>query len=323
MVNFFFCVTTVITLFFSSMVYSKQTSDPLEIVEVNNDAQPLSIPNTLIQQPRVVALNWSATEMLLSLGIQPVAMTSKKGYRKWQSNHPEIPDQVLEIGNRAFPNLPTIVQQNPDLIVGYPFRHARLLNELTEIAPTLLLQQFAHIDQPNYRYMQQMRENYITLAKRVGKAALAQQQLQEMDRELDRLRSLLAAANLQNKQLAYGKFVGMGYGLRVFSKQSLAASVITALGLDYQWDIALPSKDFTHLQLEQINMLQETGLILVKESAGKGERMMSSPLWSEHQFVKNDDIYTVSPLWSFGGPLSVIRMARAFASVLLEKQNAS
>ena len=121
MVNFFFCVTTVITLFFSSVVYSEQASDLLKIAEVNNDALPLSIPNTLIQQPRVVTLNWSATEMLLSLGIQPVAMTSKKGYRKWQSNHPEVPDQVLEIGNRAFPNLPTIVQQNPDLIVGYPF----------------------------------------------------------------------------------------------------------------------------------------------------------------------------------------------------------
>lgn len=323
MVNFFFCVTTVITLFFSSVVYSEQASDLLKIAEVNNDALPLSIPNTLIQQPRVVTLNWSATEMLLSLGIQPVAMTSKKGYRKWQSNHPEVPDQVLEIGNRAFPNLPTIVQQNPDLIVGYPFRHARLLKELTEIAPTLLLQQFAHIDQPNYRYMQQMRENYITLAKSVGKEALARQQLLEMDRELQRLHALLAAANLQNKQLAYGKFVGMGYGLRVFSKQSLAASVMTALGLTYQWDIALPGKDFTHLQLEQINMLQDTGLILVKERAGKGERMMSSPLWLEHQFVKNDDIYTVSPLWSFGGPLSAIRMARAFTSVLLEKQNAS
>jgi len=51
--------------------------------------------------------------------------------------------------------------------------------------------------------------------------------------------------------------------------------------------------------------------------------MMSSPLWSEHEFVKNSDIYTVPSLWSFGGPVSVIRMARAFTKVLLEKNNAS
>ena len=284
---------------------------------------PLSIPVNLGEQPRVVALNWSAAEMLLSLGIKPVAVTSKNGYRKWQSNHPMLPDGVAELGNRAFPSLPAILQQKPDLIVGYPFRHARLLGELSAIAPTLLLEQFARFEQADYRYMEQMRKNFLLLADRVGKSELAKQQLLEMDIELERLRLVLASANLQGKKLAYGKFVGMGYGLRVFSKQSLAASVIKALGLNYQWNISLPGKDFTHLQLEQIRLLQDTGLILVQESSGKGERMMTSPLWAEHEFVQKNDIYTVSPLWSFGGPVSVIRMAQAFTSVLLERQHAN
>jgi len=293
----------------------------VESAQVDLPKLPLMIPDQLSEQPRVVALNWSAAEMLLSLGIKPVAVTSKNGYRKWQSNHPVLPDGVAEIGNRAFPSLPAVLKQNPDLIVGYPFRHARLFNELSAIAPTLLLQQFSRFEQTDYRYMDQMRENYQALADRVGKSELAKQQLLEMDAELARLRLVLASANLQGKKLAYGKFVGMGYGLRVFSQQSLAASVIKALGLNYQWDISLPGKDFTHLQLEQVKMLQDTGLILVQESSGKGERMMTSPLWAEHEFVQKNDIYTVSPLWSFGGPVSVIRMAQAFTAVLLERQN--
>ena len=304
-------------------ILTSRTSYAVESTQAAVLKLPLSIPANLSEQPRVVALNWSAAEMLLSLGIKPVAMTSKNGYRKWQSNHPMLPDGVAELGNRAFPSLPAILQQSPDLIVGYPFRHARLLDELSAIAPTLLLQQFARFEQTDYRYMDQMRENYQLLADRVGKSRLAKQQLLEMDKELSRLRLVLASANLQGKKLAYGKFVGMGYGLRVFSQQSLAASVIKALGLNYQWDISLPGKDFTHLQLEQVKMLQDTGLILVQESSGKGERMMTSPLWAEHEFVKKNDIYTVSPLWSFGGPVSVIRMAQAFTSVLLERQHAN
>jgi len=280
----------------------------------------LSIPSTLVEQPRIVALNWSAAEMLLSLGVKPVAMTSKNGYRKWQSNHPVLPDGVAEIGDRAFPSFAAIVTQQPDLIIGYPFRHARILNELNEIAPTLLLQQFAGFDQTEYRYMQQMRKNYQRLANNIGKGELAKRQLLEMDAELARLQKILVNAGLQGKKLAYGKFVGMGYGLRVFSQQSLAASVAKLIGLDYQWDITLPGKDFTHLQLEQIKMLQDTALILVQETSGKGERMMTSPLWAELEFVQNNDIYTVSPLWSFGGPVSVIRMARAFTHVLLMKK---
>jgi ABC-type Fe3+-hydroxamate transport system substrate-binding protein len=294
-----------------------------ETIDVSDDAiLPLSLPTTLINTPRSVALNWSAAEMLLSLGIKPVALTSINGYRKWQSNHPALPEGVAEVGNRAFPSLPAVIEQKPDLIIGYPFRHARLLDELNAIAPTLLLQQFSRFEQTDYRYMDQMRINYLQLAERVGKTALAKQQLLEMDTELAHLRLILASKGLKGKKIAYGKFVGMGYGLRVFSKQSLAASIATQLGLDYQWDITLPGKDFTHLQLEQIKMLQDTALILVQETAGKGQRMMASPLWAQHQFVKNDDIYTVSPLWSFGGPVSVVRMARAFTHTLLEKNHA-
>jgi ferric hydroxamate transport system substrate-binding protein len=330
MLNWFVFLFITIFVVFSNNARTEKVNTLIltSSVDVNDtvietDKFPLSIPLILVKQPRVVALNWSATEMLLSLGIQPVAMTSKNGYRQWQSNHPQVPDDVVEVGNRAFPSLPTVLQQNPDLIIGYPFRHARLLDELNAIAPTMLLQQFSRFEQKEYRYMHQMRKNYQELANKVGKGALAKQQLFEMDAELDRLRSLLVAENLQGKKLAYAKFVGMGYGLRVFSEQSLAASVIKTLGLSYQWNISLPGKDFTHLQLEQIKMLKDTGLILVKETAGKGKRMISSPLWSEHEFVQKKDIFTVSALWSFGGPVSAIRMARAFTHALLENNNAS
>lgn len=272
---------------------------------------------------RVVALNWSAAEMLLTLGVEPVGLTSINGYKRWQSNHPALPDGVEEVGNRAFPSLPLLMQLQPELIVGYPFRHARLSSDLNAIAPTLLLQQFARIDQTEYRYMAQMRLNYVALAKTLGKQSLAEQHLAAMDVELARLKEVLTAASLNDKAIVYGKFVGMGYGLRVFSQQSLAASVAKSLGLRYVWNTTLPGKDFTHLQLEEIKMLKNTALILVKEEGGKGERMMTSPLWAEHEFVKNDDIYSVEPVWSFGGPVSVIRMARAFTTALLEKQHAS
>ena len=275
------------------------------------------------QEPKVVALNWSAAEMLLSLGIQPQAVTSRNGYRKWQSNSPALPDDVVDVGNRAFPSFPLLMQLQPDLIVGYPFRHARISGDLNRIAPTLLFQQFGRIDQPQYRYMQQMRRNYLTLAQQLGKAELAQVQLREMDSELARLKQQIVLAGLAGKPVAYGKFVGMGYGLRVFSTQSLAASVANQIGLNYAWDSHLPGKDFTHLQLEQIQLLEDTALILVKESQSKGERMTLSPLWAQHQFVKNDDIYYVPALWSFGGPVSVIRMARAFTAALLEGSDVS
>ena len=313
---------------FSAMILSSaQTfADDIHEQVFETLAQPLpltGLTQTYQQEPKVVALNWSAAEMLLSLGIQPQAVTSRNGYRKWQSNTPALPTEVVDVGNRAFPSFPLLMQLQPDLILGYPFRHARISDDLNRIAPTLLLQQFGRVDQPHYRYMQQMRRNYLTLAKQLGKAELAQAQLSDMDVELARLKQQVVKAGLESKSVAYGKFVGMGYGLRVFSTQSLAASVASAIGLNYAWDTNLPGKDFTHLQLEQVQLLKDTALILVKESQSKGERMTLSPLWAEHEFVQNDDIYYVPALWSFGGPVSVIRMARAFTAALLEESDVS
>ena len=317
----------------AGLMFAAMTLLPVQVFakEINEQvfqalAQPLPLTGlmqTYQQEPKVVALNWSAAEMLLSLGIQPQAVTSRNGYRQWQSNSPALPDDVVDVGNRAFPSFPLLMQLQPDLIVGYPFRHARIRGDLNRIAPTLLLQQFGRIDQPQYRYMQQMRRNYLTLAKQLGKAELAQVQLQEMDIELARLKRKLFDAGLADKPVAYGKFVGMGYGLRVFSQQSLAASVANDIGLNYVWATNLPGKDFTHLQLEQIKLLGDTALILVQETQSKGERMTLSPLWAQHEFVKNDDIYYVPALWSFGGPVSVIRMARAFTAALLEGSDVS
>jgi len=303
-------------------VFAKDINE--QVLQALTQPLPLSgLMQTYQQEPKVVALNWSAAEMLLSLGIQPQAVTSRNGYRKWQSNSPALPAGVIDVGNRAFPSFPLLMQLQPDLIVGYPFRHARISDDLNRIAPTLLLQQFGRVEQPQYRYMQQMRRNYLILAQQLGKAELAQAQLDDMDAELARLKQKIVLAGLADKPVAYGKFVGMGYGLRVFSTQSLAASVVNKIGLNYAWDNHLPGKDFTHLQLEQIQLLEDTALILVKESESKGERMTLSPLWAQHQFVKNDDIYYVPALWSFGGPVSVVRMARAFTAALLEGSNVS
>ncbi|UAA37367.1 iron-siderophore ABC transporter substrate-binding protein [Paraneptunicella aestuarii] len=266
---------------------------------------------------RVVALNWSATEMLLSLGITPIGVAQGNGYRKWQSNHPELPDTVAEVGRRQEPDLVTIAQLKPDLIIGYDFRHARLHSALSKIAPTLLYQQFPRPEQTNFRYYDAIPHIFISIAQVTGTQEQAKNKLESMKQQLAQWRSDIAAAELGNHPVTYGKFVGMGYGLRVFGQQSLAGSIAKELGLNYQWHSVLPGKDFTHLQLEQMGEFSNTHLILA-DNQTNNERMIASPVWSQLAFVKNHQISETPALWSFGGPDSVMRMAQAFTESLLE-----
>ncbi|BEU01988.1 ferrichrome ABC transporter substrate-binding protein [Agarivorans sp. OAG1] len=274
-----------------------------------------------LEQPavRVVALNWSAAEMLLSLDIVPVGVTLTKGYKKWQTNHPALPDSVTEIGRRQEPDLATIARLKPDLIIGYEFRHRRILDALEHIAPTLLYQQFPSAKQTDFSYFEQSQKVFSGIAKLVNKTELADATLQRLNRRLAELKQQLADQGLSNKPIAYAKFVGMGYGLRVFTDKSLAGAISQQLGLNYVWQQGLPGKDFIHLQLEQLPKLSNSHLLLAGNQVD-GERMMHSPVWPLLPFVEQNQFSEVEPLFSFGGPLSSIKMAESFANSLLDWQ---
>ncbi|WP_187265402.1 iron-siderophore ABC transporter substrate-binding protein [Reinekea thalattae] len=268
---------------------------------------------------RVVALNWSVAEMLLTLDITPVGVTQGNGYRKWQTNTPELPETVTEVGTRQEPNLAAIMALNPDLIIGYEFRHRRILSSLQSIAPTLLYQQFPTLSQSEFRYFDESQKIFLAIAEATDKQQKALSQLEEMHTRLAELKQQLADAGLANMDVSYGKFVGMGYGLRIFTDISLAGSISEELGLNYTWRDGLPGKDFTHLQLEQLPALQNSHLLLAGNQVD-GERMMHSPVWPLLPFVQNNDISEIPPLFSFGGPLSAIKMAEAFTQSLLTRQ---
>ncbi|MCY7295226.1 ABC transporter substrate-binding protein [Alteromonas sp. a30] len=279
---------------------------------------------------RVIALNWSVIEMLLSLEVEPIGVTQGNGYRKWQSNHPALPENVTEVGRRQEPDLVSIAKLKPDLIIGYNFRHARLHSALSRIAPTLLYQQFpqksddvpsdaqnASNPHAKFLYFDAVPSIYSGIAKAVGKSQLAQQKLANMESEINSLKNTLHSAGFAEYPVSYAKFVGMGYGLRVFGPQSVAGTVAQKIGLTYRWQRTLPGKDFTHLQLEQMSELANSHIILA-DNQTNNDRMLTSPVWSALPFVKASLISQTPALWSFGGPDSILRMAHAFTDSLLE-----
>ncbi|USD67620.1 iron-siderophore ABC transporter substrate-binding protein [Vibrio sp. SCSIO 43136] len=260
---------------------------------------------------RVIALNWSATEMLLTLGVEPVGAPQISGYKKWQTNHPKIGSNVTDIGRRQEPSLSVIAALKPDLIIGYDFRHRRILPQLNAIAPTLLYQQFPTPDDVDFNYFEQSLTVFDAIAKATHTQKKAQQVLDDLNHQLN---SLSVQINYQG-YITYAKFVGMGYGLRVFSQHSLAGSIAHKLGLKYQSVPSLPGKDFTHLTIEQLPKLSNTLLLLAGDQT-KSDYITGSPVWSDLAFVREKQLSQVEPLWSFGGPVSISRMAHAFSKAV-------
>ena len=264
---------------------------------------------------KIAALNWTQAEMLLTLGVVPSGVTSVKGYKEWQSNTPALPEGVQELGLRAEPNLEAIAMLKPDLIIGYIWRHRRIIAELESIAPTVLYRQYPDaVDTENY-YVR-MQQIFRSVAQQLNKQALAEQKLQEMQQRISQAKDRIKAKGISGQSVVVGKFVGMGLGLRVYADESMAGALVNELGLRNRWHSSLPGRDFTHVDLLKLTTIGDASLIIIGSESDELPAMTTSPVWQSIPAVQEGRVYYLPALWSFGGPLSASRMAEAIAANL-------
>ncbi|WP_020407112.1 ABC transporter substrate-binding protein [Hahella ganghwensis] len=268
---------------------------------------------------RVVALNWTAVEMLLSLDVVPVGVASIKGYRQWQSNHPELPEGITELGSRSQVNLKAIAALKPDLIVGYPWRHRSVYEALSKIAPTALFQQYPMSGEKDFRYFDVMQKNFVQLSRLLDKEEKAHLLIRQMRVDLDNARTRLAETGFTGEQIVIAKAIGMGLGVRVFSPESLAGTIASELGLINRWKTSIPGRDFSHIQLRELAAFQDTHMFMVGGLTDNAQQLTDSSLWPHLPFVKSHKLYSTPQLWSFGGPVSATRMATTITQTLIEQ----
>lgn len=269
---------------------------------------------------KIAALNWTQAEMLLTLGITPAGVTSIKGYQQWQSNNPPLSGQEVELGHRAEPSLEALAALQPDLILGYRWRHNRIYSRLNRIASTVLYQQYPS-PEDNRDYYVRMQEIFLDVARLVNKESLAQQKTDEMRRTIASARKRISDAGLASQPVVVGKFVGMGLGLRVYGHRSLVGAMTRELGLNNVWSDTLPGRDFTHVDLLKLTTIGDASLIILGGDASLSSDMIRSPVWQSIPAVKEGRVYYLPALWSFGGPLSAMRMAETIASHLAEVES--
>ncbi len=266
---------------------------------------------------RIVALTWSQTEILLTLGVTPVGVATINGYRKWQSNNPALPEEVTEVGHRSNPSLEAIARLKPDLILGYNFRHQNQLARFQQIAPTLLYRQYPEANDTQFRYFDQMMRITRDLGSLLNREVQAEQAIAETLRTITEARQSLKQNGLNGESVVLGKFVGMGMGLRVFSDGSLSADIARQLGLVNQWQHALPGRDFSHIQLPQMLALGNPHVIIFGDDSNETRQMEQSAIWPQLEFVQNNRLHRVENSWGFGGPVSSQLLAVRIRNALM------
>jgi len=266
---------------------------------------------------RVVTLEWTYTENLLALGVQPVGAADLKGYREWVRIPVPLAGNVQDVGTRQQPSLERIRALRPDLILTTRLRSAQSYAQLSAIAPTLVFDPYAGGSQYG-----EMRSTFTTIAGVLGRPGTGRQLLSNLDARLSRVAGELKARGRWGESFVLAQaFTARGGTptMRLFTRNSLASEVLEKVGLVNAWSAPSQPYGFSELGLEGLASLKTRNFLYI---AQREDNVFSAPtvaaLWKGLPFVQEGRAYALDErTWTFGGPFSALVLAGEFSQRML------
>ncbi|OXM83625.1 ABC transporter substrate-binding protein [Paenibacillus rigui] len=263
---------------------------------------------TLPKKPeRIVTMDFSFTDMLVTLGVQPVGIADDSSPDLFMDAVKSKLTKYTSVGSRYEPNIELISSLKPDLIIVDINKHKNALTQLKAIAPIVALDDF----QADYN---QMLKNFLITAKAVGKEEEGKKRLQEHQAKMDE-----AKKKIKNASLTVLPAVVNPKGFFGHSDHSYSGSMLKMLGFT---DPVKNDAAYPQLTLEQLVETNPQAMFLMPtEKVTIVNQWESNPLWKKIDAVANSKMYTVERRdWSLSrGMLGSEKIAEDLVKALGEK----
>jgi ABC-type Fe3+-hydroxamate transport system substrate-binding protein len=276
-------------------------------------AIPHGYATTGSASPRLVVLDWSLTELLLSAGIAPVGISNSAGFRLAYTAC-DLPRTVVDLGLMFQPNLELLLALKPDLIIVTP-AHMAMKASLERIAPTATFGQFRSSPTP---YSSAMKET-LALGRLCGREHAAMDVIAAADAALKQAGASIAAMpGIRERPLYIARFIDENY-LRVYGAHSFYGELLGLLGLENAWRDRTGTSAFSTRRLEDLDAPPVSTLVYFRPLAAAAASMMkTSPLWHAMPFAKPGGMLGL-PLFPLdGGVLSATYFARTLTHALAD-----
>ncbi len=243
---------------------------------------------------RVVVLTTQGVETLVALGVKPVGAVGSwtNPTTFYDFVKPQL-EGTKTVGDESQPNLEAIAALKPDLILGMKFRHEKIYQQLSAIAPTV----FA--EQPRGDW----KENFKLYAEAVNKKAEGEKILADWDKRVAEFKQK-AGDKLQTK-VSIVRF--MPGRVRIYYKDTFAGAILKDLG------VARPAsqdkEEFAaEVTKERIPEMDGDIMFYFSYETGDGkatkleQEWTNDPLWKNLNVVKNKKAFKVDDvIWNTSG----------------------
>ena len=261
------------------------------------------------ESSKVVTLEWAATETLLSLGIVPVGAADLAGYRQWVNIGNDKLSSAVDVGGRQQPSLEALMRLKPDLIVTSALRHGAIAARLTEISPTLLLDEGSEKSD----FYDNIKAGLVASGKAVGREPEAREEWVSFEERLSSARSKRLP---QETRIVIAQPLPGVARLRIFTSNSAAMTTLSKAGFSTAVDLGSQSFGFTTLGLEDLAVLDaDTHLCLLGDEPSR--ELTESALWPVLPMVASNQVHAIGPdIWPFGSTRSMLRLLDRVESAL-------
>jgi iron complex transport system substrate-binding protein len=255
--------------------------------------------------PRIVVLDWSLTELLLSAGIVPVGVSNPRGFRRVYTAC-DLPPGVVDLGLMFQPNLELMLALKPDVIIVTP-AHAALLASLERIAPTVTFGRFRGSATP---YSAAKNET-LALGRMFGREGAAAEAIATADAAIRKASETLT----RRRPLYLTRFIDETH-VRVYGPRSFYGELLTQLGLDNAWH-GRGASAYSTMSIEDLNAAPQSALAyFMPLSPAAAGMMKTSPIWQAMPFSRPGGTLALPGVPPDGGTLSATRFAYVLTRAL-------
>lgn len=199
---------------------------------------------------KVVALEFSFVDAMLTLDKTPVGIADDED----ESRITQLAGKQLDytsVGTRSEPNQEIIASLSPDLIIADTDRHAGIYEQLSKIAPTIVL----NSREGSY---QDMKDNTVTIAEALGEKAKGETAVADHEKRMEELKKSAKGVDSKTLQLVTAR----EDSLHIATDSSFVGSVIETIGVDVP---VKSEKAYEEASLERIAEVNPDVLLIASD----------------------------------------------------------
>jgi iron complex transport system substrate-binding protein len=283
---------------------STAAGGPVSITDDRGETVELDAPAT-----RVVSLEWMQTEMLASLGVEPVGAADVAGYTSWVGTSVPLSTEPEDVGTRGEPSVEAIAGLEPDLIVGVTSSIPEgAMEQMARISPIALFDGADAADPLGY-----VEDTFRDIATLVGAEDAADEVVAATEQTIADNAAAIADAGLEGAPVVFASpyAEGANVTIRMHGPRSAFQAVATEMGLGSATED--PGDDaygLSYVDVEGLTALPADTRFLYWGNDDEDDvvetTLASNPVWQSLPFVQEGHVYRAGVgIWAYGGPESL------------------